>query len=119
MTELFEVITKDEFEKSSAFRSNGTSALNEGSGVGNDPVMGAEQLSGAMGQAATPNDLPDLAPETFTCDFCGHCETPNDCAWAHECPICHAPAGRISMTTYCKTPTGGIVGLHAERWNVA
>lgn len=59
------------------------------------------------------------APETFECDFCGHCSTPNECAWSRKCPVCGAPAGEISQQTYCKTPTGGITGLHAERWENA
>lgn len=72
----------------------------------------SEDASGTAGEPETD------AVETYPCEFCGHCETPNDCAWAHECPKCGAPAGKISTDSYCKTPTGGITALHAERWVV-
>lgn len=84
---VFEIITEDEFK---------------GSGT----VI-------AM-PAGTDNIVPDVL--TYPCNFCGHCETPNDCAWSHTCPVCEAPAGVISVHSMCKTPTGGIVGIHAERW---
>ena len=86
---LFEAITKEEFESS-----------------------GVEDLNARLITYADE----DATPETSPCTFCGHCETPDACAWSRECPKCHAPAGIITIHSMCKTPTGGIVGLHAERW---
>jgi len=96
---LFEVITKEEFE------SSGTSGL----GIAEDDLL-------AVGSSGMAGEPAHGVPETYPCNYCGHCETPDDCAWAHTCPKCGAPAGKIGFQTYCKTPTGGITGLHAERW---
>lgn len=93
MSNLFEVISEDEFNAEQ------------------DSVTGVD--NGEAGVGYVPDGLPT---DTYPCDFCGNCETPNDCAWAHTCPKCGAPPGRISTATYCKHPQGGIVGLHAERW---
>jgi len=87
---LFEVITKEEFDEASAT----TPSVVEDAGVG-------------VGYCLSP---------TYPCDFCGHCETPDDCAWAHVCPVCAAPAGMISTATYCRNTVGTLVSLHAERW---
>ena len=58
-----------------------------------------------------------VAPEvTYPCNFCGHCETPNECAWSRECPVCSALAGKISEATYCRDGRGALTGLHQERW---
>ena len=85
---VFEIIDEDEFK--------GSGAPSPEAGVG--------------------LEIDSLPTVTYPCDFCGHCETPNDCAWSHTCPKCGAPAGVISVHSMCKTPTGGIVGIHAERW---
>jgi hypothetical protein len=92
---LFEVITKDEFDQASAT----IPPVVEDAGVGT--VAAADSL---------------MAISTYPCTFCGHCETPDDCAWAHVCPKCAAPAGPISQATYCRNTIGTLVGLHAERW---
>ena len=90
MTELFEVITKEEFESS-----------------------GAEALAPPIPSRRRMADWRETAPEvvTYDCEFCGNCETPNNCAWSRECPVCKA-----QPKDYCHASDGRITGLHAERW---
>ena len=109
MSNLFEIIDEDEFNKTQVPVPLNSVSLSGDVRHGADALASLQELEDAgVGD--------DAAAETYPCNFCGHCETPNDCAWAHECPKCGAPAGKISETTYCKTPTGGITGLHMERW---
>ena len=109
---LFEAITKEEFE------SSGTSPL-EGKPADRASVKnGRESVVPETTGVGVFDNTVDTGRSTITypCNYCGHCETPDDCAWSHTCPKCGAPAGKIGFQTYCKTPTGGLTGLHAERW---
>ena len=86
MSDMFEVITEDEFRN-----------------------------SGAVPPVTYSGESRSAAPEVTThdCIFCGHCETPNECAWSRTCPVCSAP-----KMDYCKESDGRITGLHGERWIV-
>jgi len=114
MSDLFEIIDETEFLKNSPPEVDYNSLPTR--------VTGGEYKNAASAHVTVESGdthvgvVPDPTVTTIPCNYCGHCETPNDCAWAHECPKCGAPAGKIGFNTSCKTPTGGISGLHAERW---
>ena len=103
---VFEIITEDEFRSSGHVDRT----------VRTDEIPPLKCATEEWPEAGVGLEIDSLPTVTYPCDFCGHCETPNDCAWSHTCPKCGAPAGVISVHSMCKTPTGGIVGIHAERW---
>lgn len=74
-----------------------------------------DECGGKLKNGYCRNDLckVDAPVRTFPCEYCGHCQSPFRCVWSVDCPRCNAGARE-----QCKTPTGGLEGLHVERWKL-